>query len=72
MDLKDAKERFEKVKQEYFTQFKSLKQTIVSMKNQMTHDDEKRVQLEAAYLQAKETMIECVTDAENRQKKLEE
>jgi flagellar capping protein FliD len=43
MDLKDAKERFEKVKQEYFTQFKSLKQTIVSMKNQMTHDDEKRL-----------------------------
>jgi hypothetical protein len=25
MDLKDAKERFEKVKQEYFAQFKSLK-----------------------------------------------
>ena len=34
-DLKDAKERFEKVKIDYQTQFTSLKQTTVAMKQQL-------------------------------------
>jgi len=32
IDLKDARERFEKVKLEYQAQFNGLKQTIVTMK----------------------------------------
>jgi len=32
MDLKDSKERFEKIKQDYQQQFSTLKQTTVAMK----------------------------------------
>ena len=71
MDLKDAKERFEKVRQEYQAQFKSLKQTIVSMKTQMTTDEEKKQELEEAYLQVKQSMDDTVHEAETRHKELE-
>lgn len=35
IDLKDAKERFEKVKNEYQAQFNGLKQSIITLKTQL-------------------------------------
>ena len=35
MDLRDSKERFEKIKQDYQQQFTTLKQTTVAMKQQL-------------------------------------
>ena len=42
-DLKDAKERFEKVKMDYQTQFTSLKQTTVAMKQQLQKEYDQRI-----------------------------
>jgi hypothetical protein len=41
--LKDAKERFEKVKMDYQTQFTSLKQTTVAMKQQLQKEYDQRI-----------------------------
>ena len=35
MDLRDSKERFDKIKQDYQQQFSTLKQTTVAMKQQL-------------------------------------
>ena len=40
IDLKEARERFEKVKVEYQAQFNGLKKTILTMKAQLNKDSD--------------------------------
>ena len=52
MDLKDSKERLEKIKQEYQQQFSTLKQTTVAMKQQLQKEYDARTTNETKYLAA--------------------
>ena len=52
MDLKDSKERFEKIKMEYKVQFETLKQTTVAMKQQLQKEYDARTTNETKYLAA--------------------
>ena len=52
MDLKDAKERFEKTKMDYKMQFETLKQTTVAMKQQLQKEYNARTTNETKYLAA--------------------
>ena len=52
MDLKDARERFDKTKLEYKMQFETLKQTTVAMKQQLQKEYNARTTNETKYLAA--------------------
>ena len=52
MDLKDSKERFEKVKLDYQSQFSTLKQTTVAMKQQLQKEYDARTTNETKFLAA--------------------
>ena len=52
MDLKDSKERFDKVKMDYKVQFETLKQTTVAMKLQLQKEYDARTTNETKYLAA--------------------
>jgi len=56
MDLKDNKDRFEKVKQEYQQQFNMLKQTSVAMKQQLQKEYDARTTNETKYLAAQKQL----------------
>ena len=55
-DLKDAKERFEKVKIDYQTQFTSLKQTTVAMKQQLQKEYDQRIDGERKFQQVQKQL----------------
>lgn len=64
IDLKDARERFEKVKVEYQAQFNGLKQTIVTMKAQLNKESDIKTLLEAGVEKAKKELKQYKHQAE--------
>ena len=56
MDLKDSKERFEKVKMDYQQQFGTLKNTTVAMKQQLQKEYEGRTTSENRFMVAQKQL----------------
>lgn len=57
IDLKDAKERFDKVKNEYQVQFNGLKQSIIALKTQLQQETERKQSAEATVIQGKQELM---------------